>query len=106
VTVAAVPEMTRDEQPRMSVCCTVPPGTAGAGEIGVMRFSPGVWAVSRFVCAAEDYQQAWDWMFETWLPGSGYTPADIPAFERYAFDAHDPVTGKTAVDVCLPVAPL
>lgn len=97
------PEITKDEQLRLSVCCTVSDSTTGGGEIGVMPFSPGLCAVSRFVCAADEYQSAWDWMYESWLPESGFLPADIPAFERYGFSSHDAVTGKTTVDICIPV---
>ncbi len=99
------PDITPEEQLRLSVCCTVPKDTVGEGDVGVMRFSPGPFAVSRFECGAEDYQAAWDWMYDAWLPISGYMPADAPAFERYAFDAHNSETGKTTVDICLPVAP-
>lgn len=97
------PDITADEQLRISVCCTVPPDTTGEGAIGVMPFAPGLCAVSRFVCAADEYQRAWDWMYETWLPESGFLPADIPAFERYDFCAYDKNTGKTTVDICVPV---
>ena len=65
------PEITTDEKLRLSACCTVPPGTVGGEEVGVMPFSPGLCAVSRFICAADEYQGAWDWMYDIWLPGSG-----------------------------------
>ncbi len=100
------PDITPDPQLRLSVCCTSPPGAAGEGEVGMMDFSPGICAVSRFFCASDEYQAAWNWMYETWLPESGFAPADIPAFEMYDTDAYDAVTGKTAVDICIPVRPL
>lgn len=28
-------------------------------------------------------QRALDWLFGTWLPSSGYVPADLPAFEAW-----------------------
>jgi AraC family transcriptional regulator len=100
------PDITPEEQLRLNVCCTVPSDTSGEGEVGVMTFSPRRCAISRFVCGAEEYQRAWDWMYDTWLPSSGCMPADVPAFERYEFDAYDPATGKMAVDICVPVQPL
>jgi AraC family transcriptional regulator len=97
------PDITPDKHRRMSVGCTVPLETMGAGEFGVKRFSPGVCAVSRFLCATDDFQKAWDWMYDRWLPGSGFMPADVPAFERYSLDAQDETTGKAIVDICIPV---
>jgi len=97
------PEITMDEQLRLSACCTVPAGTIGEGEIGIMPFSPGLCAISQFECAADEYQCAWDWMYEIWLPESGFLPSDVPAFERYDFNSYDKDTGKAIVDVCIPL---
>lgn len=60
-------------------------------------------AISQFECAADEYQCAWDWMYEIWLPESGFLPSDVPAFERYDFNSYDKDTGKAIVDVCIPL---
>jgi AraC family transcriptional regulator len=99
-------DITPDERLRLSACCTVPADTEGGGDIGILRFAPGTCAVAAFRCAAAEYRAAWNWMYRTWLPRSGFAPADEAAFELYALDAHDQATGKTAVDICLPVTPL
>ena len=30
-----------------------------------------------------EFQQAWDWVYGSWLPDSGYAPDDRPCFELY-----------------------
>ncbi|MDP3180078.1 MAG: AraC family transcriptional regulator, partial [Spirochaetaceae bacterium] len=100
------PEMTPDPLLRMSIGFTVPAGTSGEGEICVARFDPGLCAVARFACADDEYQAAWNWIYGAWLPGSGFAPNDTPPFELYGKDARDPVTGKTFVEICVPIGPM
>jgi AraC family transcriptional regulator len=100
------PELTPDPLLRMSVGFTVPPETSGEGEIGVMRFDPGLCAVARFACSGDEYQAAWNWIYAAWLPGSGFAPGDAPPFELYGEDSYDPESGKTIVDICVPIGPM
>jgi AraC family transcriptional regulator len=53
------------------------------GEIGVFRFPPMKVAevVIRGDLALET--RAFGWLRDTWLPGSGYLPTDLPAFEAW-----------------------
>lgn len=54
-----------------------------AGEIGRFRFPPMRVAevVMRGDLALET--RAWDWLYQCWLPRSGYVPDDQPAFEAW-----------------------
>lgn len=99
------PEITEEEKLRVSVCLTVPADTQVDGDIGKMTLSPGKYACARFHLGAEDYSEAWDWVYRCWLPESGYTPDDKPCFEWYHGTGPDE-EGKSTVDICIPVKPL
>jgi AraC family transcriptional regulator len=59
------------------------------------------------VGTAHEIRAAWDTLYRTWLPGSGYEPDDRPCFELYR--GNPAVEGKPGAfrcDLCLPVRPL
>lgn len=96
-------EITDESKLRMSVCITVPPETKTDGEIGKMELEGGNYVVARFEVNAEQFHQAWQWVFSEWFPQSGYQPDDRPCFELYS---EEPKDGKFIVDICVPVKPL
>ncbi len=98
------PEITAEEKLRVSVCLTVPRGTQGEGEVGILEIPPGKYAVTRFELAQDEFQQAWDWVYGTWLPESGYAPDDRPCFETYPEEPRP--DGTFIVDIYAPVRPL
>lgn len=98
-------DITDADKLRISACITVPPGTRGTGQVGIMDFAPGKYACFRFRLTPHQYYTAWQWVFADWLPESGYQPGDGPCFEYYPKTC----TGsgdKMAVDICVPVVPL
>lgn len=97
------PNVTLGDKLRMSVCITVPPETRVEGEIGKMEIEAAKYVIARFELTAQDFQQAWDWVFGQWFPTSGYQPDDKPCFEKYP---EEPKDGKFVVDICVPVKPL
>ncbi|PKP06982.1 MAG: AraC family transcriptional regulator [Bacteroidetes bacterium HGW-Bacteroidetes-5] len=97
------PNVTIEDKLRMSVCITVPPGTRVDGEVGKMEIEAAKYVIARFELTAQDFQQAWDWVYGEWLPASGYQPDDKPCFEMYP---EEPKDGKFVVDICVPVKPL
>jgi AraC family transcriptional regulator len=56
---------------------------APAGEIGRFEFPP--MRVAELVLSGDLALEAraMDWLYKTWLPGSGYVPDDQPAFEAW-----------------------
>mgnify|MGYP000906760484 FL=1 len=101
------PDITREDNLRLSVCITVPDDTKVDGEVGKMRISGGRYAVARFeLKESGDYEAAWDHLYAGWLPGSGYQPDDRLPFEHYLNDPKDHPEGKHVVDICVPVKPL
>ncbi len=97
------PKITKENKLRISVSLVVPPNTEVSGEIGKMTIAGGKYAVSRFVLAKDEFMQAWDWVYGTWLPQSGYQPDDRLCFELFP---EEPKNGKYTVDICVPVKPL
>ena len=59
----------------------IPDAIQSEGEIGCQRFPPVTIAELELKGPLELAQRALDWIFLTWLPTSGYAPADQPGFE-------------------------
>jgi len=97
------PNLSTEDKLRMSVCITVPPETKVDGEIGKMELEAAKYVIARFEVTAQEFQQAWDWLYGQWFPESGYQPDEKPCFEMYPEEPRD---GKFVVDICVPVKPL
>lgn len=97
------PNVTIEDKLRMSVCITVPANTKVDGEIGKMELEAAKYVVARFEVTAQEFAQAWDWVYGQWFPESGYQPDDKPCFEMYP---EEPKDGKFVVDICVPVKPV
>jgi AraC family transcriptional regulator len=98
------PELTETPMLRVSVGCSVPAGTQGSGAIGVMTLPAGLYARTEFALGPADYARAWTWVYATWLPASGYVPADGLAYEEFTAESDpDLEPGKHRVTICLPV---
>ena len=100
------PEVTEDEKLRTSVCVTVPPGTDGGNDVGIMTLAGGATAFARFELPPDAYSGAWTAVYKEWLPKSGYQPDDRPPMELYRNDPNEHPEGKCIVDICVPVKPL
>jgi AraC family transcriptional regulator len=97
------PNVTIEDKLRMSVCITVPAETKVDGVIGKMDLEAAKYVIARFELTAQDFQQAWDWIYGQWFPASGYQPDDKPCFEMYP---EEPKDGSFIVDICVPVKPM
>jgi DNA gyrase inhibitor GyrI/AraC-like DNA-binding protein len=98
------PKVTEQEKLRMSVSIKVAPGTKVDGKVGKMEVPAGTFAVGRFEVGETEFGQAWEWLYGTWLPQSGYQPDDGPCFEIYPEQTQP--GEKFKVDLCVPVKPL
>jgi AraC family transcriptional regulator len=97
------PNVTIEDKLRMSVCITVPADTKVDGEVGKMEIEAAKYVIARFELTAQDFQEAWNWVYGQWFPTSGYQPDDKPCFEMYP---EEPKDGKFIVDICVPVKPI
>ena len=100
------PEITDESNLRLDVCISVPEDTTVEGEIGKMTVPGGKFAAARFEITPDQYQQAWDYVFATWLPDSGYQPDDRPPYELCLNDPREHPEHKHIVEICIPVRPL
>ena len=89
-----------------SICITAPPDTAVDGEIGKMTLPGGKYALARFELGGDEFEHAWNTVFGSWLPQSGYQPDERPAFEWCRNNPQDHPEGKHIIDSCVPVKPL
>lgn len=100
------PKVTADDKLRLSVCTTVPTGTLGEGEVGVMDVPGGKCGVARFEIPPPRIAEAWNAVMGAWLPASGYQPDDRPCYEVVVQNPRQHPHGLIVLDICVPVRPL
>jgi len=100
------PAVTDPDKLRISVGITVPAETAGSDTVGIMTLPPGQCVFARFELGVADYGAAWNWLYGTWLPDSGYQPDDRPGYELYLNNPEEHPEGKHIVELVVPVRPL
>ncbi|MDH3680165.1 MAG: AraC family transcriptional regulator, partial [Acidimicrobiia bacterium] len=61
---------------------TVDPEIPAGDEVAIQHF-PAARAVEVHCRSLADTARAWDLLYCSWLPGSGYEPADLPAMKRF-----------------------
>jgi AraC family transcriptional regulator len=101
------PDVTAPDRCRYDACVVVPADFTPDRWVNVTAIAGGKSAVSGFVGTAHEIRAAWDTLYRTWLPGSGYEPDDRPCFELYR--GNPTVDGKPGAfrcDLCLPIRPL
>lgn len=99
--------VTPREKCRYDACVVLPPDFEGDRLVNVMELPGGRYATSRYSGTAHRVPQAWDALYRSWLPDSGYEPDDRPYLELYRGDPR--VGGRPGTfraDLCLPVRPL
>jgi len=71
------------EELRTTVCITVPDAWAPVGELLEAHIGGGRYARITHTGPYTDLRAAYDWLYQTWLPGSGEEPRDLPCLEEY-----------------------
>ena len=87
----------------MMMAISVPENTETPGYIKTMILEGGEYAVGSFELADDEFGNAWQYMYETWMPGSGYYPAENMPYELKKNDSDDHPEKKHLVDICVPV---
>lgn len=100
------PEITDENNLRLSVCVSVPKDTKVDGDIGKMEIAAGKYAVGHFEIDVDQYQDAWDYMFGEWMPKSGYQPNDGVCYELMVQDPEKHPEHKHVIEIHVPVKPL
>lgn len=102
------PEFGEASQFRTSLCLTVPEGIRiqEDGAIGRMKLEGGLYAVGHFQIQQEQYSDAWNYMYQEWIMGSGYVPRNSYPFEVYRNDANANESHIHEVDIYVPIEPI
>lgn len=91
---------------KADVALTVESGTKPEGDIGISELGGRKYAVAGFEIDADQYEDAWDLLFKTWLPQSGYQPDDSCCFEKYLNDPKRHPQNRHFIEIYIPVKPL
>lgn len=102
------PEFGEESQFRTSLCLTVPQGIRiqEDGILGKMKLEGGLYAVGHFQIRKEQYGDAWNYMYQEWISGSGYVPRDYSPFEVYRKIPLDNESNIHEVDIYVPIEPI
>ncbi|NMM61737.1 AraC family transcriptional regulator [Clostridium sp. P21] len=102
------PEFGEESQFRTSLCLTVPEdiGVQEDGILGTMKLEGGLYAVGHFQIQQEQYSDAWNYMYQEWITGSGYVPRNSYPFEVYRNDARVSESHIHEVDIYIPIEPI
>ena len=100
------PAITPAEKCRYDACLVVPDDFQPDRLVNVTEIPGGRFAISQFTGTAHDIERAFDDIFKTWLPNSGFQPDDRPCLEIYRGRSVDEKTGIFRCELCLPVRAL
>ena len=99
------PAITQAEKCRYDACIVVPADFQPDRWVNVTDIPGGRFAIAEFTGTAHDIEGAWDRVFKTWLPNSGFQPDDRPCLEVYRGRSVDDKT-VFRCELCLPVKAL
>jgi AraC family transcriptional regulator len=101
------PGITPPDKSRYDACVVVPRDFPADRLVERMEVPGGAYAIASFVGTAHEIVEAWQSVFASWLPASGYQPDDRPCYELYRGDPSvDGKKGAFRCELCLPVRPL
>jgi AraC family transcriptional regulator len=99
--------VTPPERCRYDACVVVPRAFAADRLVNLTDLPGGKYAITMFAGTAHEIVGAWEALYRSWLPESGYEPDDRPCLEIYRGRpdvASRP--GTFRCDLCMPVRPL
>jgi AraC family transcriptional regulator len=97
------PDVTPRDKCRYYACVAVPHDTVPPREIGLYDIPGGKHAIHRFEGTGAQIADAYRDLYGTWLPQSGFEPADAPCFEVYLSTPGEDPEGLFVMDICMPV---
>jgi AraC family transcriptional regulator len=102
------PEFGEASQFRTSLCLTVPEDIRirEDGVLGRMKLEGGLYAVGHFQIQKEQYSDAWNYMYQEWIAGSGYVPRNYNPFEVYRNVPYANESPIHEVDIYVPIEPI
>ena len=102
------PEFGQEDQFRTSLCMSLPKDLVPKenDKLGVMRIEGGLYAIGHFSIQREQFQDAWDFMYQQWLITSDYVPRDACPFEVYLNNPMEEEDHHIEVDIFMPIEPI
>ena len=88
---------------RYYACLSVPPEVKSDKKVNIIDIPAGRCAVYHITCNAEQIQAAYRYMYSSWLPDSGFQPADFPCFEIYHQTPEENSENKFVMDIYIPI---
>ncbi len=100
------PDVTPLSKYRYDFCLVLPQGFTDDGQVSIRTMPANQFAAVHSKGGIHKLDRAWNYLFQAWLPASGYEPANQPAMEVYR--GHPLEIGWEVFDIdCLvPVKPL
>lgn len=102
------PEFGQEDQFRTSLCMSLPKdlNPLANDKLSVMKIEGGLYAIGRFRIQQEQFQDAWDFMYQQWLITSDYVPRDVSPFEIYLNNPMEEADHHIEVDIYMPIEPI
>jgi len=100
------PEVTPDFKCRYYACITVEKDITPDGEIGITEIPSGKYAVFHYEGKKHEIAQAYNYIYDKWLPESNYEPGDFPSYEFTKYSEKYRFSKNISTDICLPIIPL
>ena len=101
------PDVVAPEKLRYDACLVIGDDFKPDNSVNVSQLPGGRYAITLFEGTAATISEAWDRMFASWLPNSGFQPEDRPCLELYHNDTgSERPPGHFRCELCLPVKPL
>ncbi len=97
------PVTTLPEQIRYDAGLAVEPSVQAHGRIAVQDLEGGEYAVVIHRGPYWQLPDVYSYIYNDWLPGSGYQPRDLPAYEVYRDNPNLTMAGDLLTDVCVPI---
>jgi len=102
------PEFGQEDQFRTSLCISLPKNSTPkeTDKLGVMQIEGGLYAIGHFEIQQEQFQDAWDFMYQQWLITSDYVPRDVCPFEVYLNNPMEEMDHHIEVEIYMPIEPI
>jgi AraC family transcriptional regulator len=97
------PITTSPERIRYDAGLVVEPSVERHGRIDVQELEGGDYAVVIHRGPYWQLPDVYSHIYNEWMPGSGYQPRNLPAYEVYRDDPEVTMAGDLLTDVCVPV---
>ena len=97
------PELTAESELRSAACSPVDCTVSLAPPLESIRLYQGNYAKLLYTGPYADMKDAYQWLYGTWLPNSGYTVADAPAVECYLNNPQEVPPNELQTLLCLPL---